>query len=50
MLADKDKPSADETLPEKPKLRIPGRAKGKIWVSPDFDAPLTGSLIREFEK
>ena len=27
----------------KPK-RIPGRDKGKIWIAPDFDAPL-----KEFE-
>ncbi len=29
--------------------RRPGRAKGRIWMSPDFDAPLPESLQRLFE-
>ena len=24
-------------VPKKPKPRIPGRSKGRIWVAPDFD-------------
>jgi prevent-host-death family protein len=26
-------------IPKTLKPRVPGRLKGKIWVSPDFDAP-----------
>jgi prevent-host-death family protein len=24
-------------MPKEPKPRIPGRSKGKIWISPDFE-------------
>jgi len=24
-------------VPKEPKCRIPGRSKGKIWISPDFE-------------
>lgn len=33
---------------QKPKQRIPGRSKGKIWISPDFE--LTDEEIDEFER
>ena len=29
--------------------RTPGSARGKIWVSPDFDAPLPDDLLAAFE-
>lgn len=29
--------------------RTPGRARGKIWMSDDFDAPLPQSLLDAFE-
>ncbi len=28
--------------------RRPGRAKGKIWISADFDAPLPDDLLAAF--
>ena len=31
-------------LQPKMKKRVPGRDRGKIWIAPDFDAPL-----KEFE-
>ncbi len=50
MAADKDKSSADKTLSEKPRRRIPGQAKGKVWIAPDFDDPLPENVVDEFEK
>ena len=35
---------------ERQKKRIPGSAKGKIRIDPDFDAPLPESIIKSFEK
>jgi len=29
--------------------RTPGGLEGKIWISPDFDAPLPEEVLREFE-
>ena len=29
--------------------RVPGRAKGKIWMAADFDAPLPQALLDAFE-
>ena len=29
--------------------RVPGRLKGKIWISDDFDAPLPDDIIADFE-
>ncbi len=34
----------------RPAERVPGSAKGQIWISPDFDAPLPEEILREFEK
>ncbi len=34
---------------EKPAQRVLGLAKGRIWVAPDFDAPLPEEIIAEFE-
>ena len=35
---------------EKPKARVPGSAKGKIWISDDFDAPLPPEIEDSFYK
>jgi antitoxin (DNA-binding transcriptional repressor) of toxin-antitoxin stability system len=32
--------SAVEKTPAEANVRVPGLGKGKIWISPDFDAPL----------
>jgi prevent-host-death family protein len=29
--------------------RIPGGAKGKVWIAPDFDKPLSEELLQAFE-
>ncbi len=34
---------------EKPKRREPGSAKGTLWYSDDFDAPLPEEIQRFFE-
>ena len=34
--------------PDKRKLRKPGRAKGRIWIAEDFDAPLPPEIQRLF--
>ena len=31
------------------KERTPGTAKGKIWIAPDFDAPLPEDVLKSFE-
>lgn len=38
-------------VPFAPKLeqRMPGSAKGKIWIAPDFNAPLPDELLKTFE-
>lgn len=35
---------------ERPPGRVPGSAKGKVIIAPDFDEPLPESIIEEFEK
>jgi len=35
---------------EKPVKRNPGSAKGKIFISDDFDAPLPGGILNLFER
>jgi len=35
-------------VPSKPPNRIPGRSKGRVWISPDFE--LTDEEIDEFER
>jgi prevent-host-death family protein len=30
------------------RLRKPGRGKGRGWIAPDFDAPLTPEILRLF--
>ncbi len=50
-IAKSGKPKA-RLVPLAPKavrrLRRPGRAKGKVWIAPDFDAPLPAELLRLF--
>lgn len=29
--------------------RMPGTAKGQVWISPDFNAPLPDDLLDDFE-
>lgn len=33
--------------PRQPRL---GAARGKLWISPNFDAPLPKAILEEFEK
>ncbi|MGB9885968.1 MAG: type II toxin-antitoxin system Phd/YefM family antitoxin [Moorellales bacterium] len=37
-------------VPQQTKTRVPGTAKGKIWLAPDFDAPLPEEVLEGFEK
>jgi prevent-host-death family protein len=34
-------------VPQKPPQRVPGRSKGKVWISPDFE--FTDEEIDDFE-
>jgi prevent-host-death family protein len=34
---------------QKPMERVPGTAKGKIWIAPDFQAPLPDDILDAFE-
>jgi prevent-host-death family protein len=36
-------------IPPERKERTPGTAKGKIWIAPDFDAPLPENVLKSFE-
>ena len=37
-------------VPLKPRVRRkPGGSKGKIWIAPDFDAPLPDDILAAFE-
>ena len=33
----------------KPMCRVAGSARGKVWMAPDFDAPLPDELLEAFE-
>jgi prevent-host-death family protein len=35
-------------VPQKPEPRVPGRLKGQIWISPDFE--LSEEEIDDFER
>ncbi len=37
-------------IKKQPERRFPGSAKGKITIAPDFDAPLSDSVLELFEK
>ena len=34
---------------DRPATRVPGSAKGKVVIAPDFDAPLPGEMLEAFE-
>ena len=35
---------------DRPARRLPGSAKGKVAIAPDFDAPLPEAIMQEFER
>jgi len=35
---------------DKPSKRIPGSAKDKVFIAPDFNDPLPDDILGEFEK
>ncbi|WP_028308169.1 type II toxin-antitoxin system Phd/YefM family antitoxin [Desulfitibacter alkalitolerans] len=37
-------------IKEKASKRLPGSAKGKIFISPDFNSPLPEDMLKEFEE
>jgi prevent-host-death family protein len=37
-------------ITERPQKRVPGSAKGKVFISPDFDTPLPESVLEALEK
>lgn len=47
IIAKAGKPRA-RLVPVRPALRRPGRAKGKLWIAADFDAPLPDEVLRAF--
>ena len=50
IIAKAGKPVARLTrISEKPPRRVPGMDKGKVWMAPDFDAPLPDEIMAEFE-
>ena len=50
-IAKSGKPKA-RLVPLAPKvtrhLRVPGKGKGRVWIAPDFDAPLPPEILRLF--
>ena len=36
-------------ITDKPAMRIPGSAAGKIWIAPDFDDSLPEEVLKDFE-
>lgn len=48
-IAKNGKPMAKLVPIRQKPLRKPGRLKGKIWMSDDFDAPMTEEEIAAFE-
>ena len=37
-------------VPSQLKRRVPGTAIGRIWMAPDFEAPLPDEILDEFYK
>ena len=37
-------------MQEAPPDRVPGTAKGKLWLAPDFEAPLPDQVVNQFYK
>jgi prevent-host-death family protein len=50
IIAKNGKPMAKLVAVRERPLRTPGRLKGKIWMSKDFDAPMTEEEIAAFYK
>lgn len=50
IIAKNGKPMAKLVPFQAPVKRKPGRLKGRIWISDDFDAPLTPAELAEFYK
>jgi prevent-host-death family protein len=50
VIAKNGKPMAKLVAFREPPKRKPGRLKGRIWMSDDFDAPLTEAELAEFYK
>lgn len=50
IIAKNGKPMAKLVAFQAPVKRKPGRLKGRIWISDDFDAPLTPAELAEFYK
>lgn len=49
VIAKSGKPVAKLVPYEKPlKKRVPGQDAGKIWIAPDFDAPLPKDVLSAF--
>lgn len=47
IIAKAGKPRA-RLVPVRPAVRRPGRAKGRVWIGADFDAPLPDAMVRAF--
>lgn len=43
-----DAPPSATSIEDNPRKRILASAKGKISISPDFDAPLPENVLKEF--
>lgn len=37
-------------ISKRPAQRVPGSARGQVWIAPDFDAPLPDEILGRFEK
>ena len=49
IIAKAGKPVARLTAVRQKRRRKPGGWKGKVWIAPDFDAPLPPELQRAFD-
>lgn len=49
IIAKNGKPMAKLVAFKEAVKRKPGRLKGKVWMSPDFDAPMTNEELSAFE-
>lgn len=49
IIAKSGRPVARLVPLQSPPLRKPGDWKGQVWIAPDFDAPLSGEDLADFE-
>lgn len=49
VIARAGKPVARLVPLEPAKKRTPGAWRGRVWIAPDFDAPLPEDVLRDFE-